>query len=182
VLVRLELIWARPPSSGAVAISCLRRNFFPRFYKGTQRVRLVSEMLTRKSSIHLIKAITGSPEARTINTIQLLRAAGRPLAVQDAIWTDPLFFRCIFSESGRLRRPRLKRSPTPGHGVVPLPSGTSIPAGLGADKPFFRPSYTISWFEIPSKLCFLRRPIAPSPGECVGSERTLRLARSEVRG
>jgi len=56
-------ICARPPSFGVVAISCLRRGFFPRFYSGAQRVKAVHQLLEfgllffRKQLFHLVRPV-----------------------------------------------------------------------------------------------------------------------------
>jgi hypothetical protein len=60
---------------------------------------------------------------RAGNTVQLLRLSVGRLR---CTLRDPLYF----------QRNLLKRSPTPGHGAGPLPSG--IPNAPGADEPFFR--------------------------------------------
>jgi hypothetical protein len=46
VLVRLQLIGTRPPSSGAPAVAIfLRRDFSVRFYRETQRVKAVRQLI-----------------------------------------------------------------------------------------------------------------------------------------
>ena len=50
----------------------------------------------------------------------------RSLAAHDAIWTDPLFFRCIFSEWG----------PSTTSAEAQPDAGPGDSLGAGADEPF----------------------------------------------
>jgi hypothetical protein len=87
------------------------------------------KMLTRLNSPQITNT-TGGENGQ----YDMIASGCRSVAwVHDATWTDPLFFRCIFSEWA-LQRPRLMCRPTPRHGAVPLPGG--IPTGPGADERF----------------------------------------------